>query len=153
MRKSVIMLILAAMVCIFSGCSTTEQPPNTEDLGQLLSFSYSYGSYHQGYWFYDFSRTEDGEILFTAEGHNGVEMNLSTTVDQDVLDGIAAVIEEQEIYKWNGQHRSGSIVDGWGFSISAEFENGNIEAGASTVESGDGGALGDHLWQLAESLK
>ena len=98
------------------------------DTSALTVFEYDYGSFNGGERKYTI-RAEGAGYLFTARGYNGVDLNVEAPVNRGDLDGLAAVIRDNGIASWDGfDKRDPNILDGYGFSLSAEFESWTLEA-------------------------
>ena len=124
-KISAIIFILVIITIIIVFNSATPGPK-----GQLLQFSYSFGSFNGGEWNYEIHE-ESGKLFITAKGYNGILLELEKEVPDDTLDKIAVIIQENEIYKWNRFNGyDDSVLDGYSFSLNAVFEDGDIKAEA-----------------------
>ncbi len=102
---------------------------------ELKEFFYSFGSYHGGYWDYNIYPVVDefGEKRFRlrANASNGYYLDIDEYVDEKVLLDISKIVNENEIYKWNGFNFSNNnVLDGYGFRIELLYNKGNISARA-----------------------
>ena len=92
--------------------------------GEIISISYSYGSYNGGYWNYEIYK-ENQKTFVKAKGWNGVELNLNKQVDNNVLDDISQIVKEKEIYKWYGFNKEDkNVLDGYSFSLTIKYSDG-----------------------------
>lgn len=183
MKKILVIALLSAAMLMLAGCpaegeyipeipdevidgvaavDTGKSPVNPENTGELLAFSYSYGSYHEGYWDYSMTRMEDDfgyeHIYFRAEGSNGANLNAYAEIDQSILDDIAGIIRKHDIFSWNGFNGNDEdVLDGYGFAIAADYKNGSLAADgyAETPDHYEEGhaALSAYLLTLAEGME
>ena len=121
-----IFLVLIAIMFVAVGCGTTGKRNDSE----IIIFSYNYGDYSSGY--YDFSvNLIDDKVYFSDKGMNGVELNITNyELDKYTLSDIAKIINDNEIYKWNGFDKSDNdIFDGYSFSLRVTYvDGGEIKA-------------------------
>ena len=147
-----------AAVAGFTGC-TAAPKPSYENEGLCTEFSYHFGSYHGGYWEYDIY--QDGEqVYLTAQGFNGVELAVEKAeVDALVLEDLVRIVEENQIYQWDGYSKSDDdVLDGYGFGLAATFESGRTLSASGYMmypKGYDEGhkALADYLWALAKGIE
>ena len=120
-------VILAAVLVsgVLAGCSSG----SSGGQGGLRAFEYNYGSFFGGEW--DFKIVPEGEgdevrYLFIARGYNGVDMDVEKYVDRGVMDELAEIISSSGVFSWDGfEKRDGNILDGYGFSLMAEYGDGS----------------------------
>lgn len=134
MKKTMrIIVIMSLCMCLLSltGCGSTK---TAEELGALRAFKYSFGSYSGGSYVYSIaSETDDdgSERVMLRSKVENIEHpeETSRVVDGSVLDELSAIIFENGIANWDGFSESDdSILDGYGFVLEAQFENGTIAA-------------------------
>ncbi|MCL1923732.1 MAG: hypothetical protein FWG15_07765 [Propionibacteriaceae bacterium] len=100
----------------------------------LESFQYSYGSFHGGQWDFQIDTVRDNTLagpkyILTARGSNGVDLNVTGEVQYFVMDDIEKIIDTYALQSWDGfDSRDPSILDGYGFTLSAGFVDGSITA-------------------------
>lgn len=116
MKQKVMLIMLIALPIILIGCSKTSK--NESD---IVSFSYDYGSFTEGYYKYSIT-VENDKVLFSAKGLNGINMNINKEIDASYLDNLSEIINDKEIYKWDGfDEKDNSILDGYSFSLKVEY--------------------------------
>ncbi|MDR2957859.1 MAG: hypothetical protein LBU61_06770 [Coriobacteriales bacterium] len=124
-----VVIALACFNCGFSGCISS--PP--EYLGDLHEFAYEYGSFNGGYRRFSITPSDNpdkGGYLLTAEGFNGVDLNVETYINQDDVDTLTSIIKDNNIYAWDGFDRSDyNILDGYSFSLKVVYTESSIIAG------------------------
>lgn len=91
----------------------------------IIEFSYEHGSYFGGYNEYHLYYTEEGIAHIEAIGYNGSELNIDKDIDESVFGEIEKIVNEQEIYKWDGFDESDNdILDGSSFSLKIMYKDG-----------------------------
>lgn len=91
----------------------------------IIEFSYEHGSYFGGYNDYHLYYTEEGIAHIEAIGYNGSELNIDKDIDESVFGEIEKIVNEQEIYKWDGFDESDNdILDGSSFSLKIMYKDG-----------------------------
>jgi len=152
-----LMLILMALSCCKESGFVPLEPAN---LGKMLTLVYEYGSFNGGQCDFSITREKDDSgkesIHFLAKGSNGVEMDADYEIEQNVLDEIAKIIVDYGIFEWHGfSGRNNDILDGYGFRLAADFENGSLTANGymKKPKGYDEGhkALSEYLTALAYS--
>ena len=120
MRKRIFAFTLVLLsIFVLAGCG---KPNKIES--DISSFTYEYGSYNNGYYKYTIS-VEENEVIFTAEGHNGVNLNIDKKIDSSYLNELSNIINDNKIYSWDGFHKGKSgILDGYSFVINVDYKNG-----------------------------
>lgn len=121
MKRFAMITLLALLLCCL-GASAEGLPPESSWPSE---FSYSYGSFHGGYWEYELE-WDDGRLMFEAEGKNGVDLDIKRAVQPDVMGQLQQIIEQHELDSWNGFKQSDrDVLDGYGFDL--EYERDHIE--------------------------
>ena len=139
--RKVLSVVLALVVCSVSllglvSCKAQRTPVEYGESGKLLEFTYGFGSYHSGYWSYEIYWVVDEsqnkeQLFFKAKGSNGVNLNVLSQVEEYVLDDIYLLIEQNDIFSWNGfSGYNPDVLDGYSFGIDCTFENLMLSAGA-----------------------
>ncbi|MEA4810994.1 MAG: hypothetical protein VB108_00290 [Anaerolineaceae bacterium] len=126
MKKIILTLISILLVLAFgAACTKKVEAPQ----GPLQSFHYEFGSYNGGYWAYTLTREKEGKAHLLAKGMNGVDLNLDEEIDSKTLDQIADILDKNKVAAWNGfNERDNAILDGYGFSLKADYGEEKIEA-------------------------
>ncbi|MDR0840367.1 MAG: hypothetical protein LBN26_03145 [Christensenellaceae bacterium] len=159
-KQGIVILALCAALAL-AGCGGKARldPKNP---GRMLSFAYEYGSFNGGQYEYSITREMDalgGEHLyFSAKGSNGVDLRAAAEIEQPVLEELASIFAAHNIYAWDGfNKRNDNILDGYGFSLSADFEGGSLAASGYEKEPRGYGAghaaLAGYLETLARGMK
>ncbi len=94
---------------------------------EIQSFSYSYGSYHEGEWSYYIVREDEKVMLYTElfNGANGEE--LECEIDPIVLKDISKIVRKYGIYKWGVfDSFNFGMLDDYGFRINIKYDIGQI---------------------------
>ena len=142
MRK-ILSVALALSICAvmgleFEGCKDKRIPRipiEYGESGRLLELSYAFGSYHYGSWDYKIYRVvyesqNKEQLFFRAIGGNGVDLNVLSQIEEYVLDDIYLLIEQNDIFSWNGfRGDNPDVLDGYGFYLTCTFENMTLTAG------------------------
>lgn len=116
--KKRLLLVLFFMIFVISGCSKAEKFE-----GSITSFEYTTGSYDSGVVFYNISKDDD-KYLFTAEGVNGISLEVNKELSNDDIKTLENVINESKIIEWNGFDKSdGDVLDGHSFSITITYSD------------------------------
>jgi len=98
------------------------------DAGKLICISYSFGSFFGGQWDYSITKQYD-ELYLLGKGGNGVDLNVCAKVSDKELGELAEIIESNGIHSWNGfDEFNHGVLDGYGFDLIANFENGTLIA-------------------------
>ena len=91
----------------------------------IIEFSYEHGNYFGGYNEYHLYYTEEGIAHIEAIGYNGSELNIDKDIDESVFAEIERIVNEQEIYKWDGFDESDNdVLDGYSFSLKITYKDG-----------------------------
>ena len=91
----------------------------------IIEFSYEHGSYFGGENEYHLYYTEEGIAHIEAIGYNGSELNIDKDIDESVFAEIERIVNEQEIYKWDGFDESDNdVLDGYSFSLKITYKDG-----------------------------
>ena len=95
----------------------------------ITSFNFGCDFGLGGYYHYQI-RVEDDKVIFTKEAIGMTTENIEKEITKKDLEEIQKIINEQEIYKWNGFDKTDkNVLDGSGFNLSVNYSNGeNIEA-------------------------
>ncbi len=95
----------------------------------ITSFNFGRDFGLGGYYHYQI-RVEDDKVIFTKEAIGMTTENIEKEITKKDLKEIQKIINEQEIYKWNGFDKTDeNVLDGSGFTLSVNYSNGeNIEA-------------------------
>lgn len=132
-KMRVMTMIMALCMCmlLLTGCGTAK---TAKELGALHAFRYSFGSFSGGSYVYSIATETDNDgnerVMLRIEAQN-IEHpeEASYEVDASVLDELSALIFENGIAGWDGfSEEDRSILDGYGFVLDAQFENGTITA-------------------------
>lgn len=127
MKQNRIIAVSLVMILMLGLTGCQKQIP-IEDMGRLVEFNYSFGSFLGGDWSYKIYK-KSGKTYLLGEGSNGVELKGESVVSENVSGDIEKIIKDNDIVKWNGFSKSDDdILDGYSFSIKAIYENGTIEA-------------------------
>ena len=118
MKKRIFTILCVISLLLLSGCKSDKL--NQE----ITSFKYEYGSFSGGYYNYTIN-TENGKVLFNANGYSGVELNINKEITQSDLERLSKVITDNGIDKWNGFNKSDSnAMDGYSFELKITYKNG-----------------------------
>ena len=152
-RVITMILVSAAMILSITACFSID----SRNPGTLISFSYSFGSYFMGYWEYEIFERK-GNIYFTAQGANGIDLNVASKVETYVLDDITKILQAYGMFSWNGFNKSAKNVDdGYSFHLVAKYEKGELEASGYHKypwRYWDGHtALAEYLAELADTVE
>jgi len=129
MRKLTAFIVLATALAVFHPGPAPAAPP----VGQLNSFSYSYGGFHAA-WEYTLFRSGD-EVLLLAKGLNGVNLDVHKKLDPQVLDLLYDIMVKNDVLTWNGfSGEDRGVLDGPGFSLTVVFDNYTVTAAGYAKE-------------------
>ena len=68
-------------------------------------------------------------MYLTGRGSNGVDLDVCAEVSDKELEELAEIIKSNGICSWNGfNERDPGVLDGYGFNLTANFENGILTA-------------------------
>ena len=136
-RKIGVRLAAAGVaLLVFTSISSFAAGAESDVPGQLKALTYSYGSFNGGQWDYAVSCESEADVdedspkcHFTAKGSNGVDMDVEGYFPQAIMDQLKSVIVAHGILQWDGfDERDEEILDGYGYKLTAEFENGILTA-------------------------
>ena len=119
---------LPVLILGITGCGAEQSRPDAGSANsgpaRILSISYEYGSSLDGYRDFDL-RTGDGQVLFSAHGSGGVDLEInSRPVPDDVLVELQNIIDDNDIALWDGfSTQDTDIPDGYSFALSVNYEN------------------------------
>lgn len=103
--------------------------PDPEEAGRLLSLRYEYGSFFEGYVACTLYPGEDGRTWLETTSYNGLEYEALGPVDEAQAARVEAALAEGGVFAWNGfAQRDEDILDGFSFSLEADFEHGTVTA-------------------------
>lgn len=119
MKKKVFLILLLTVILIgITGCNSKEKIDS-----DIISFKYHYGSYNGYYYEYDINIIDE-KIVFTKKGYNNEKLNMEKEIDKSYLEELAKIINDNEIYKWNGFDKSDkNILDGSSFNLEVNYSN------------------------------
>ena len=162
-------MVLSVLILGMTGCGLVQKRPSQPDVSssegqpenlssaRILSISYEYGSYFGGYWEFDLS-LDDGQVLFYAQGSNGIDLEIDGRIVPDsVFDELQNIITDNDIILWNGFSKQDTdILDGYGFALNIDYENGTkLSASGYMMEPGNyeqgHAALSEYFLALAEN--
>lgn len=161
-RTRTIIATISLCICmlLLTGCAATK---TAKELGALRAFRYSFGSFFGGSYVYSIAAETDDDgnerVMLRSETENIAQPEkTSCVVDASVLDELAALIFDNGIAGWDGfSERDSSILDGYGFVLNAQFENGTITADGYMKEPRGyekaHAALADYLAKLADGAQ
>lgn len=104
---------------LFVGCSSVKPYE-----GNIIEFSYQYGSFFGGY--YDYHLVLDGDALHvTAQGMNGVELNIDKNIDASLLEELSFIINTNNLERWDGFSKDDPhVLDGYSFNMLVKYDDG-----------------------------
>ena len=110
--------LLAAFTLLFcAGCSSKIESDIT-----FFQFSQDYGL--GGYCVY-IIKIEDNKVIYSKEAVGMETDSIEKEIDKKALEDIQKIINDKEIYKWNGFDRyDKDVLDGSGFSLIVNYSNG-----------------------------
>ena len=112
-------VILIILLLVITGCGKANKIES-----DINSFTYYYGSYNAGYYKYTIS-VEENKVMFSVQGHNGVNLNINKEIDSSYLNELSKIIDENKIYEWDGFHkREDDVMDGYSFELNIGYKNG-----------------------------
>ena len=115
-------IVLLLFIIFLSSCF--QQPIATS--GSITSFSYEYGSYFPGYFQYDIVK-DNGRYQLSIQGYNDKAVNVSKQISVSDVDRLAKIINQYQIYQWNGFNQEDKgVMDGDGFTLHIVYEDGSI---------------------------
>lgn len=119
MRKRIFVFVFILLsIFVVTGCRKSNKIESN-----ISYFTYEYGSYNSGYYKYAISVEESG-VMFVAEGHNGISLDINKEIDSSYLNELSDIINNNKIYQWNGFHESkDNALDGYSFRLEVEYEN------------------------------
>lgn len=118
MKKSIFITLCIISLLLLSGCN------KKQIYLEITYFKYEYGSYGSGYYDYTIN-TENGKVLFNANGYSGAELNINKVITQSDLERLSKVITDNGIDKWNGFNKSDSnAMDGYSFELKITYKSG-----------------------------
>ena len=163
--KSICAILLLIALALFAGCGFSENNAEVNDVtkpGRLLSFSYSYSTFHYRPFEYAIAREVDKDgaeqIRFTAGGYSDGLISINTEIEETVLEDIARILTDENVFAWDGFKKYNQEVrDGFSFSLHAKFENAGIRA-SGYVERPENfkeghAKLSEYLFNLTESFR
>ncbi len=136
MKKTIIIIVITLVVLLIITLGTfgviklmkilKDKDGGREKIdSNIIEFSYEHGSYFGGYNEYHLYYTEEGIAHIEAIGYNGSELNIDKDIDESVFGEIEKIVNEQEIYKWDGFDESDNdILDGSSFSLKIMYKDG-----------------------------
>ena len=103
--------LLLLTIVFFAGCFSSQGEEETNDsTGKLLSFSYIYSNFRYRPFKYKLQREIDDQgsdrIIFKAEGYAGGFINVEEEIGEAALEDIVQIMEEEDIFSWDGFDRS-----------------------------------------------
>lgn len=88
-----------------------------------FTFSYSVGNYMYASYIYTLEKKENDKYLFTYQG-NEMSNKLKKEVSKDKVLELEKILEENDIYKWNGFNKSdNNVLDGHDFNLYYKKDN------------------------------
>lgn len=121
MKKKILILIIVMLMIISTGCEKKEEEKYD---GKIISFSYNYGGFSKGYYNYSIE-VKDDKVIFEANGHNGVDLNINKEIDSSKLEELAKLINKEKIYEWNNfEEKKEGVLDGNSFSLTIKYDDG-----------------------------
>ena len=117
--KKILISMLIIMIIVITGCGKTKGI-NSE----ITSFSYNYGDF-DGFYNYHMTLSKE-EVIYIASGSNGVNLNINKTIDKSKLKELAKIINDNNIYEWNGFDKKSNVTDGYSFELKVYYENGEV---------------------------
>ena len=125
----IVLALIAVLAMLPASCGSKDfpgrKPPvsDPKNPGNLTSFNYYFGSFHEGYWEYEVYEN-NGDAYFLAHGANEADLYVTTRVDMSVLEDITKILIEKNVFDWDG-FKGGDyeIMDGYGFGLRAVFGN------------------------------
>ena len=121
MKKIVYVLLLVfTSLLSLTGCGK-----KVENNVNIVSFKYSYGS-HMGF-YYDYTLTLDGDdVTFNKYIYGEEEQGTVMSISASSLEDIKKIINENEIYKWDGFDKSNdNVMDGSEFNLEVIYDDGS----------------------------
>ena len=124
---SAVCIIVFALIFLMVKAEESKKEANLLR-GKIQRFAFAFGSFHGGYYDYEIFWADE-KLIFTAEGHNGIELNIYGEIDSSVLDDISNILIRYNAYKWNEFSQSNnSILDGYSFSLKVLYDSGSLVA-------------------------
>lgn len=119
MKRINILKILVLSLVILVGCSS-----NKAYEGNITEFEYNYGSFFGGY--YEYHLVLDGDVVHvTAEGMNGVELDIDKEIDASILEELSLVINTNKLERWDGFSKEDPhVLDGYSFDLLVKYDDG-----------------------------
>ena len=138
----IILVVLLLMIALFAGCSIfkglkgEEKPEQTPGPpGNLIELSYIYGDFRYHRFECNIKKITDEQgierVFLKAEDFAYGDIVIEEEVEETVLNDLAKIIEEENIFAWNGFNKNADandVRDGFSFELRAEFENYKIIA-------------------------
>ncbi len=118
--KNKVLLVMTMLMTIITLTACRKSNSNAD----IISFDYSYGSFHSGYHMYSINM-KNGEVTFKASGYNGVDLDVNKKIDKSYLERLSQIINDNNINEWNGfDERDENVLDGYSFSLRVVYDNG-----------------------------
>lgn len=138
--------LIACMLLAFTSCKGSSPDPKTnpeggstsesfKDAGNVVSFSYSFGS--------GFSaepvkryvvRDLFGKTVLEYYEYDNCMNGFPLEVDASIYGDLLSIIEDNDIYSWDGFDKSADVTDGYGFSLQIAFDNAKLAAHGYMME-------------------
>jgi hypothetical protein len=113
--------VLIVMVCLLTGCF--KKKIRVENL-KSFHYSYSVGYYMNASYSYDIEKKDDKYIVSIKDAGMPEEKARKYTVEKGKIQQFESLLNEIEIYRWNGFQKSDkNVLDGNSFSLSIWLEN------------------------------
>ena len=162
-------MVLSVLILGIAGCGAGQKKPSqpgrnisgaqevNSRSARILSISYEYGSFFGGYWDFEL-HLEDDQVLLSAQGSNGVDLDInSQPVPDNVLVELQDIIAGNGVMLWDGfSKRDDDVLDGYSFALSINYENGEELSASGYMMEPDNyeqghAALSEYLLALAGS--
>ena len=118
--KKILISMLFIMIIVITGCGKTKGIDS-----EITSFSYNYGGFNDGYYNYNMTLSKE-EVIYIATGSNGVNLSINKTINKAVLVDLAKLINDNNIYEWNGFNKEDNVSDGYSFELKVYYKNGEV---------------------------
>lgn len=132
MKKQLAIAIsaIAAFAVIVAGVAflvfniSKDNEPTVGPGGGITYFKYEFGSYFGGEYTF-FIKKDNSKITYKAIGGNGADLNVSREINDQELSGLAQIVDDYGVDKWNGFNQSDNdIMDGYSFELEITYANG-----------------------------
>ena len=117
--KKILLFIIIPILLI--GCEKKDIEKKLEK--EIVYFQYEYGSGEGFYYTYKIEN-DNNKYIFTKEIFSSNDKSFKKEIDEKVLEELNKIINDNEIYNWNGFNKSDDrVLDGSGFTLIIRYND------------------------------